>query len=314
MDYRILTISSANMDLNMRVDTIPEKGQTVIGGVYSYIPGGKGANSATAIARLGGKSYFCTALGNDANGDILIKGYIRDGIVTDYIKRCDNAPTGLATVTVEADGANRINVFSGANSELLPTDAVNAVESCVPDAVFCHFEIPFGTVRAAAEQCEKMNIPFFIDAGPASDTHPIDTLPHMTVFSPNETEAYIYTGIRPDSPEECNRVAKILSERVDADYVVLKLGARGVGVYDCKVGGGVEIIPTYPVKVVDSTAAGDAFTAAMTLEYVRSGDIRRACRFGNAVGSITVSRRGAGDSIPTAEECDKFILERGITL
>ena len=99
-----------------------------------------------------------------------------------------------------------------------------------------------------------------------------------------------------------------------AKYIVLKLGARGVGVYDAEKGGEVEMIPTYPIKVVDSVAAGDAFTAALTLEYIRSGDIYRAARYGNVVGTLTVSKRGAGDSIPTVAECEAFMAERGITL
>ena len=314
MSYKILTVSSANMDLNMRVERSPEKGETLIGGSYSYVPGGKGANSATAVARLGGDSFFCTALGCDANGDTLIKGYIGDGIHTDYIKRCGNAPTGLATVTVEADGANRICVFSGANNEINPEDAVSAVEKCQPDAVFCHFEIPFETVRAAVNACYEKGIATVIDAGPASTAYPLETLAPITVFSPNETETEIYTGITPDTPENCKRAAIALLQRVKAKYIVLKLGARGVGVYDAEKGGEVEMIPTYPIKVVDSVAAGDAFTAALTLEYIRSGDIYRAARYGNVVGTLTVSKRGAGDSIPTAAECDAFMAERGIEL
>ena len=302
------------MDLNIRVERVPQKGETLIGGTYSYVPGGKGANTATAVARLGGDSFFCAALGRDANGESLVAGYRRDGINTEYIKRCEKTPTGLATVTVEADGANRISVFSGANMELYPEDAVDTAKACKPDAIFCHFEIPFETVRAVAEYGYENGVPVFIDAGPASAEHSLESLPPLTVFSPNETETEIYTGITPDTPENCKRAALALLERVKAKYIVLKLGARGVGVYDSENGGEVEIIPTYPIKVVDSVAAGDAFTAALTLEYVRSGDIFRACRFGNAVGTLTVSRPGAGDSIPTAAEVEAFIGERGITL
>lgn len=314
MKKRILTISSANMDLNMKVQVSPEKGRTVMGDSYSYVPGGKGANSATAVARLGADSVFCTALGKDANGETLINCYKKDGIDTSYIKRCDGVPTGLATVTVEADGANRICVFSGANSEISPSDASNAVNASDPDAVFCHFEIPFETVCAALELCAQKGIPSFVDAGPASSELSLEKLPPLTVFSPNETETEIYTGIAPNTSENCRLAAEALAERVKAKYIVLKLGGRGAGVYDCEKGGEVTVIPSYDIKVVDTTSAGDAFTAAMTLEYIRSGDIYRACRYGNVVGALTVSRAGAGDSIPTEEECETFISERGIKL
>ncbi len=311
---KILIVSSANMDLNMRIVEMPDKGRTVMGCGYSYVPGGKGANSATAVARLGGKSCFCTAVGNDTNGRTLLGVYEKDGIDTSFVKVCENVSTGLATVMVEADGANRICVFSGANSMLEPSDVVKAVERSAPDAVFCHFEIPFDTVKAALLASAEKNIPSFIDAGPASAEYPLEELSPVTVFSPNETETEIYTGIRPVDPASCREAAEKLLKRVKAEYIVIKLGGKGAAVYDCKRKGDVVIVPSYDVKVVDTTSAGDAFTAALALEYTRSGDMLRACRFGNVVGSLTVSRPGAGDSIPTADECDSFIRQNGIVI
>ena len=299
------------MDLNMRVPQAPSKGQTVMGDSYSYVSGGKGANSATAVAKLGGESVFCAALGNDANGATLRGIYENVGICTDYIVTHDTLPTGLATVTVEADGANRIVVFSGANGALSADNAITAAKACKPDAVFCHFEIPYATVAELSHYCYEANIPMVIDAGPADASLDLSLLAPVCVFSPNETETEIFTGIDPADDESCILAARKLMEKVKAKYYVLKLGSRGVGVYD---GENLTVIPTYPVKVVDTTSAGDSFTAAMTLEYIRCGDIYRACRYGNAVASITVSRMGAGDSIPSADELDDFIRRMGITL
>lgn len=307
----ILTISSANMDLNMRVPEAPAKGQTVFGSSYRYVPGGKGANSAVTLAKLGADSVFCTALGNDTNGDTLKSLYKDYGINTEYILTTENAPTGLAAVTVEADGANRITVFSGANSLLSPEHAVKSIQKSRPDAVFCHFEIPFETVCAASECCSGSGIPLFIDAGPADASLPLSELSPVFVFSPNETETEIFTGIAPTDEKSCVLACEKLSELVKARYYVIKLGARGVGVYDK---GKFTIVPTYDVKVVDTTAAGDSFTAAMTLEYICSKDILRACRYGNAVASVTVSRPGAGESVPTVSELEKFLRENGISL
>ena len=307
----VLTISSANMDLSMKVDACPEKGQTVMGREYFYVPGGKGANSAVTVAKIGGNSVFCAALGRDANGDALNDYYVDLGIDTSWLLRTDKAPTGLATVAVEADGANRITVFSGANAILNAEYAVSCVKKVRPDAVFCHFEIPFDTVLAVSGICYELKIPLFIDAGPADASYSLEKLSPMTVFSPNETETELFTGIDPSAPASALAAAKKLSELVNARYYVIKLGKRGVGVYDGKE---FTVIPTYDVKVVDTTAAGDSFTAAMTLEYVRSGDIYRACRFGNAVASLTVSKRGAGDAVPTEKEVSDFITERSITL
>ncbi len=311
MSVKILTVSSANMDLNMRVDECPLKGQTVLGNSYSYVSGGKGANSASAVAKLGGNSVFCAALGNDANGNTLKSIYEGFGIDTSCILMLDDAPTGLATVTVEADGANRIVVFSGANAALSEDHAVKSVKNSKPDAVFCHFEIPYKTVAAVSHYCHENGIPMFVDAGPASKDYDLSALAPLTVFSPNETELEIFTGIKPENEAETLRAAIKLQELVRAEYYVLKLGGRGVAVYDGKH---LTVIPTYDVKVVDTTAAGDSFTAAMTLEYMRSSDIFRACRFGNAVASITVSRAGASDSIPTEKELQAFVSENGIEL
>ena len=308
---KILTISSANMDLSMKINVCPEKGQTVMGDSYSYVPGGKGANSAVTVAKLGGNSVFCAALGSDANGDSLRNYYISLGIDTSCILTPNGVPTGLATVAVEADGANRITVFSGANAYLNAEHAVSCVKKVMPDAVFCHFEIPFDTVSAVSGICHELNIPLFVDAGPADASYPLGDLAPMLVFSPNETETELFTGIDPSDPDKALAAAKKLSELVKAKYYVIKLGKRGVGVYDGKE---FTVVPTYDVKVVDTTAAGDSFTAAMTLEYVRSGDILRACRYGNAVASLTVSKSGAGEAVPTEKEVTDFITERDIKL
>lgn len=299
------------MDLNMKVATCPEKGQTIMGDSYSYVAGGKGANSAVTVAKLGGGSVFCAALGDDANGASLRSYYDSLGIDTSCILTTAGTPTGLATVTVEADGANRITVFSGANAALSAEHAVKCVEKVRPDAVFCHFEIPFETIVAVSRSCDEHGIPLFVDAGPADASYPLGDLAPMFVFSPNETETKIFTGIDPSDPEKTLEAAKKLENTVEARYYVIKLGKRGAAVYDKK---SITVIPTYNVKVVDTTAAGDSFTAAMTLEYMRSGDILRACRFGNAVASLTVSKRGAGDAVPTSEDVERFIAEKKIEL
>ena len=155
--------------------------------------------------------------------------------------------------------------------------------------------------------------PIFVDAGPARADFPLGKLPGLTVLSPNETETAIFTGIKPETEADCIAAARKLAAMSSAAYIVIKLGGRGAFVWDTAAARG-EAIASYKVDVVDTTAAGDAFTAALTLEYLRSGDICRAIRYGNAVGSITVSRAGASTSIPSADEVDAFIAERKIAL
>ena len=305
---RILLVGSANMDLSMNVYKIPERGETILddGGV-AYTPGGKGANSAVAIARLGGECVFCTKLGRDAHGQKLYSYYKECGINTSYIKVDPDAPTGLAVVMKEGDGSNRIIVYPGANRTLNNDNIIEAFNSR-PDALYLGFEIPFNMAVAAAKVASANNVPIFVDAAPASKEHSLESLPPVEIFSPNETETFEYTGIMPKGTDSCLQAAYSLFQKVKAKYIVIKLGARGAFFFDGKH---FDLIPAFrPDAVVDTTAAGDTFTAAMTLEYLRTGDIKGAMKFGAAAAAITVSRKGASSSVPTAEEVKAFLAKR----
>lgn len=308
---RILTLSSANMDFVMNVQKVPEGGQTLSDpGSYRFIPGGKGANSAVAVHRLGGESLFCTRVGNDSNGDALRAIYKKEGLSTDLIGADDGAATGLAVIMVEPSGQNRIIVFPGANHTIGGEDIRKGLNAR-PDALLMQLEIPRETVVEAANRAAAAGIPVVIDAGPADPTFPLDRLPELEIFSPNETEAKLFTGIDPADPASCMACADKLAQLVRAKWYVIKLGGRG-----CFFRSADEsfILPCYDGPVVDTTAAGDAFTAALTLEYLRSGDMRRAGRFANVVGTLTVGRAGAMPSLPTAAEAEKFIADNGIRL
>lgn len=311
MKKRVLVVSSANMDFVMKVKKLPEAGQTIIENQsYSYVPGGKGANSALALARLGADSVFCARLGNDANGKKLKELYDANGIDTRFLKLDRMNPSGLASIIVEENGANRIVVYPGAN-EFLSEDDVEDAMTCIPDAVFIQFEIPEEAAIAAAKYAAKRSIPVFIDAGPARPDTPLEKLPKLEVISPNESETMALTNIYPNDSANCLRAANELLKRVDAKYVVIKLGGRGAYIHDGKFS---QLIPAYETEVVDTTAAGDAFTAALTLEYLNSHDIVRAVKYANVVGSIVVSKAGASTSLPTAAQVDEFMHQRGITL
>lgn len=305
---RILLVGSSNMDLSMNVYKIPEPGETVLddGGV-AYTPGGKGANSAVAFAKLGGECVFCTKLGRDAHGQRLYNYYKECGINTSYIKVDPDAPTGLAVVMKEAGGANRIVVYPGAN-RTLNNDHIIEAFNCRPDALYIGFEIPFGTAVAAAKVASANGVPIFIDAAPASKEYTLESLPEIEIFSPNETETFEYTGIMPKGTDSCLQAAYALFQKVKAKYIVIKLGSRGSFFFDGKH---FDLIPAFRAdNVVDTTAAGDTFTAAMTLEYLRTRDIKTAMKYGAAAAAIAVSRNGASTSVPTAEEVRAFMAKR----
>lgn len=303
MNKRVLVVSSANLDFVQRMRRLPNAGETVIESAsYGYVPGGKGANSAVAFARMGNDCVFCTRLGADNNGNRLRAVYDKEGIDTRFIARDRTAPTGLASILVEEDGANRIIVYPGANEKLNPSDIEEAF-TCYPDAVYLQFEIPDKAVFAAARFAAEKKIPLFVDAGPARADFPLEQLGHMEIFSPNETETRVYTGITPDGGEACLRAAIKLSTMVDARYIVIKLGGRGAYIYDGKY---YHIVPTIPVPVVDTTAAGDTFTAALVHFYLEGVEIERATYLANCAASIGVSRAGAYTSIPTLKEVLAF--------
>lgn len=303
---RILAVGSTNTDFVAAVDFVPNVGETVMSdGSYSFVPGGKGANAAVAAARLGADVVFCARVGNDSNGKMLRSTYEAEKIDTRYLTTDKTLPTGLAAIFVESNGANRIVVFPGANSALCREDVEEALTS-YPDALLVQFEIPLDTVYYSVGQANKGNVPVIIDAGPIIPDLDLSKLGKIEIFSPNESEAQALTGIKPYDPESYIKICIDLYSKLDTKYVVLKLGHRGCYVYDGKMG---VAIPSYNVTAVDTTAAGDAFTAAMTYEYLRSGDIKSACRYANAVGALTVTKKGALPSLPTEEQVIAFIRE-----
>lgn len=305
---RILVLSSANMDLMLRMKAIPQAGETRKEEQYAFVPGGKGANAALAVARLGGDCVFCTRLGNDLNGKILREYYRDNHIDTRFVTADPQAKTGLAAVMVEQSGQNRIVVYPGANECITAEDADDAL-TCLPDALFMQLEIARDVVLFAAEKARAKCIPVILDAGPASKDFPLEKLGQVEIFSPNETETEIFCGIRPDTMQNCMKACMALQKRIKAKYYVLKLGERGAYIYDGKF---YQFVAAYDVKAVDTTGCGDAFSAAMTLEYLRSHDISRAVEYANIVGALTVMRAGAGSSIPSARRVREFVEKNNL--
>ena len=297
---RILVVSSANIDFVQRMRRVPYSGETVVETDmgYSYVPGGKGANSAIAFARFGADCIFTCRLGRDSNAKRLISIYQREGIDTRYIREDPEVPTGLASILVEENGKNRIIVYPGANMTL-SLDDIETGFTCYPDALYLQLEIPDEAILEACRRANQDDIPIFIDAGPARLDFPLEKLGRVEIFSPNENETRVFTGISPVNEDSCLRAAVKLSTRVDAKYIVLKLGERGSFVYD---GREYWMIPAERVQAVDTTAAGDVFSAVMTYVYLQNGNIVSAVKYATCAAALSVTRLGASTSIPTLEE------------
>ena len=304
MKKRILVISSANIDFVQNVERLPYSGETIVeaGGSYHYTPGGKGANSALAFARSGADCVFVCKVGADSNGAKLKSLYRAEGIDTRFIIEDRENPTGLASIIVENGGKNRITVFPGANANIKAEDLEEAF-NCYPDAVYLQFEIADEAVLEACRLAAERGIPVFVDAAPARCDYPLEKLGKVEIFSPNESECRVYTGITPSNEESALRAAIRLKNMVDAKYIVIKMGEHGAFMFDGKE---YFVYPAEKVVPVDTTAAGDVFTAVMTYSYVQNGNIHSAIRMANVAAAISVTRAGASTSIPTLAEVLEF--------
>ena len=305
---RILVIGSINMDVVLKTEKFPAPGETVLGTDLSLIPGGKGANQAVALSRLGARASLLGRVGADPWGEELADKLRENGVDTANVAAVDSLPTGNATIIVDQKGENRIVLIAGANDALLPEDVDRALAGeAAWDAILLQLEIPLETVCHAISTGAARGIPVILDAGPPLKL-PLEKLRGVTVLSPNESETEALTGIRPDGLESASRAAALLEESTGAREVVLKLGDRGAL---CKNNGHWELIEAHQVEVVDTTAAGDSFTAALAIEYTRETEVREAVRRAMAAGALAVTRLGAQPSLPTAEEVDRLLERAG---
>ena len=299
-NIKAAVMGSINMDIILSADRLPEVGENVLGSTYSYAHGGKGANQAIGLSRLGAKVQMIGKVGADANGESLIKNLEKNNVDTSGVAT-DGTSTGLAAILIDGDGRNRIIVYEGANSEIDPTLAEKNISDDL-GVLLVQFETKEDVVCAYVNEAVKKGITTVVDCGPAKSFN-LEKMQGMTILSPNENETEALSGIFPSDEEKALRASEILYDRSRARYIVLKLGDRGCSLYDGKE---IKFFAPYPAKVLDTTAAGDSFTAALALEYVRSGDIEKACDMGNRAGSVAVSRIGAENSMPTARELIKM--------
>ncbi len=299
-NIRAAVAGSINMDIILNMQRIPEAGENVLGTSYGYAFGGKGANQATGLARLGAKTKMIGKVADDENGKKLLENLADIGVDISGVSLA-GSQTGLAAILLDGEGRNRIVVYEGANAEINPDEAAEKITDDL-DLLLVQFETSEDVVVKCVNRAIEKGITTVVDCGPAKD-FALEKMQGATIVSPNESETKALTGIYPENESSILEASKLLYERSKAKFIVLKLGERGCSVWD---GEKLRFHEAYPSNVVDTTAAGDCFTAAMALEYIRSGDIDAACDIGNKAGSIAVSRMGAAASMPTAEDIKQF--------
>ena len=299
-NLRAAVVGSINMDIILNMERVPELGENVLGTTYGNACGGKGANQATGLARLGAKTKMIGKVADDENGKALIANLKKNNI--DYsCVATDGTQTGMAAIIIDGEGRNRIVVYEGANAEIIPSEASAAITDDL-DLLLVQFETSEDVVVECVNRAIEKNITTVIDCGPAKNFN-LERMQGATIISPNENETQALSGIFPEDEGSILKASEIIMSRSKAKYVVLKLGSRGCSVWDGKE---LKLMPPYESKVVDTTAAGDSFTAALALEYKRCGDIYTACDMANKAGAIAVSRMGAEASMPTAEDIINF--------
>jgi ribokinase len=299
----IIVVGSSNTDMIIKLDHLPQPGETILGGEFVTAAGGKGANQAVAAARAGGKVTFIARVGRDMFGDEAIAGFRRDGINLNHLLRDAAAPSGAALIFVAKGGENSIAVAGGANGRLSPADVKKAKSAFASaSAVVMQLETPLETVQAAAELAAKAGVRVVLNPAPARPL-PDKLLKLVSILTPNETEAELLTGIKVSDVRTAGQAAdKLLAKGVAT--VILTLGARGAFVAGAEIR---ELVPGFKVKSVDTTAAGDTFNGALAVALGEGRMLIDSVRFANAAAAISVTRMGAQPSAPTRKEIDQFL-------
>lgn len=298
MSNKILVVGSINMDMVVKTAHIPKPGETVLGGVFFMNPGGKGANQAVAVARLGGNAAFIGKIGDDIFGKQSAHLFDQEGVDISGVASDPASPSGIAMITVDEAGENSIVVAPGANAHLQPQDVAKAFE-LHPDAkvLLVQLEIPMETVRYIAQYAREKGLLLILNPAPANSQ--IAELFHLIgVITPNENEAEMLSGIAIRDIAGAQRAAeRIVSLGVKS--VIITLGRQGAAVLH---NGQFHHVPAPLVDTVDTTAAGDVFNGALATALAEGKPLETAAAFACNAASIAVTRLGAQSSIPYRNE------------
>ena len=305
----IVVVGSINVDLVVRVAILPRPGETVLGGRFASVPGGKGANQAVAAARAGGRTTFVARVGDDSMGHAAINAFRAEGIETDFITITPHGPTGVALILVDASGENSIAVAGGANDRLCTDDierARPAIEAA--DVILLQLEVPLEAVAHAVTIAKAAGTRVILNPAPARPL-PAAILARVDILTPNETEGESLAS-QSHAPEP---------SAADADALagtLLGLGPRAVVVTRGAAGALVATaedrthVPAFPVEPRDTVAAGDVFNGCLAVMLAEGLDLVAATRFAAAAAAISVTREGAQTSAPHRGEIDAFLAAR----
>lgn len=289
----ICVIGSSSMDLVVTSQKRPKAGETVLGDSFKTVPGGKGANQAVAAARLGAEVHMIGCVGDDHYGKAILANLKANDVLTDYVELVTDTESGTAHIVL-ADGDNSIIVVKGANDHVTPEyveRALPAIERA--DIVMIQQEIPEDTVDYVSRLCKTIGTPLLLNPAPARPLSKA-TIENAAYITPNEHEASVlFQGL---SREEA-------LQRFPEKLFITE-GKNGVRFHN---GTEERLIPSFPVKAVDTTGAGDTFNAGLAVALSEGGDIESALRFANRAASLSVLKFGAQGGMPKRAEVERAL-------
>jgi len=306
---RVCVIGSANVDFTVALPRLPRPGETIAGGTLGANRGGKGANQAVAARLLGAEVRMIGCVGQDDPGARIRQDLAKLGIGVEGLMSVPGAATGTALILVDPDGRNQIGVALGAN-ERLTVEMASAHGDTIAwaDVLLCQLETPLPVVRWGLERAKEHGVTAILNPAPAQPLTD-DLLALADFLIPNESEAQTLSGLAVNDVESAREAAQQLLAR-GSRRVVVTLG--GEGALACDQAAALHF-PAFPVNVVDTTAAGDAFSGALAVGIAAGGTLEQAIPLAAAAAALACTKRGAQDSLPDRKDVERFLQsQRGL--
>lgn len=287
---KIAVVGSINLDMTLCAPRIPLKGETLMGSDLSYSPGGKGANQAVAMSRLGADVWMFGCVGEDDHGRTVVENLKNNGVHTEFISVLEGVPSGLAVITV-GEKDNTIIVIPGANAraDMAYVEKI-CPELCGFDMVVLQQEIPLNAVEYVVQYCARNGIPVSLNPAPAAKVSP-EIVDAVTYLTPNEHEVLLIFGEDAQWQELLHRYPEKL---------IITQGSRGVST--ALKDGTLLQVPCAKVEVVDTTGAGDTFQGAFAVRITAGDSLEEALRFANTAAGLSTEKLGAQSAMPTYEQ------------
>lgn len=300
---KIVVVGSLNMDVVIETPHMPECGETISGRSVILAPGGKGANQAYVVGKLGGNVTMIGAVGTDASGKALLENLKSVNVDVSGIKEVKDGTTGQAFIIVDDKGDNSIIIIAGTNGMVTKAfidENVHIIKES--DIVIMQLEIPLDVVEYVKEIAVKEGKTVIVDPAPAVSDIPDHFWKGIDYIKPNKTELAILTGLKLETRDELVKGARMMLEK-GVRNVIVTLGEEGCMLVKSET---EEFFQSHKVKAVDTTAAGDSFTAAFALALSQGKSLNEAIALGQKVSAIAVTRKGAQTSIPSREEVEEY--------